>query len=103
MNIEELESKEIMEGFHGRIIHGKDFTWVYWEIQKGASLPEHNHVNEQLMHVIDGEFEFTIYGKKNICKKGSTFLIPSNVPHSGLAISDCILIDVFSPKRDDLG
>ena len=103
MNIKDLKSNEIMPGFRGRIIHGSDFTWVYWEIDKGSSLSEHNHVNEQLMHVIEGEFEFTIDGKKNLCKKGSTFLIPSNVPHPGRAISDCILMDVFSPRREDLG
>ena len=103
MNIKDLKSNEIMPGFRGRIIHGSYFTWVYWEIDKGSSLSEHNHVNEQLMHVIEGEFEFTIDGKKNLCKKGSTFLIPSNVSHSGRAISDCILMDVFSPRRDDLG
>ena len=44
----------------------------------------------------------SIDGKKNICTKGSTFLIPSNVPHSGRALSQCIIMDVFSPKRDDL-
>ena len=103
MNIKELNSNEIMPGFHGRIIHVSDFTWAYWEIEKGASLPEHNHINEQLMHVIEGEFEFTIDGKKNICSKGSTFLITSNVPHSGRALSQCIIMDVFCPKREDLG
>ena len=103
MNIKDLKPKEIMPGFHGRIIHGSDFTWVYWEIDKGSSLQEHNHVNEQLMHVIEGEFEFTINGKKKLCKKGSTFVIPSNVHHSGKAISDCVLMDVFNPKREDLG
>ena len=56
MNIKELKSNEIMPGFHGRILHGSDFTWVYWEIDKGSSLPEHNHINEQLMHVIKGKF-----------------------------------------------
>ena len=66
MNIKDLKSNEIMPGFLGRIIHGSDFTWVYWEIDKGSSLSEHNHVNEQLMHVIEGEFEFTIDGKKNL-------------------------------------
>ncbi|MBJ34876.1 MAG: cupin [Flavobacteriaceae bacterium] len=103
MNIKELSSNEIMPGFHGRIIHGSDFTWVYWEIDKGASLPQHNHVNEQLMYVIEGKFEFTFEGKINICTKGSTFFIPSNVPHSGRAITKCKIIDVFSPKRDDIG
>tara|TARA_B110000914_G_scaffold208827_1_gene206607 strand:- start:4469 stop:4780 length:312 start_codon:yes stop_codon:yes gene_type:complete len=103
MNIKELKSNEIMPGFHGRIIHGADFTSVYWEVDKGSSLPEHNHINEQLMHVIEGKFEFTINGKIHLCDKGSTFQIPSNVPHSGKAITDCIIMDFFSPKRDDLG
>ena len=102
MNIKELKSNEIMPGFNGRIIHGADFTWVYWEVDKGSSLPEHNHINEQLMHVIEGKFEFTINGKIHLCDKGSTFQIPSNVPHSGKAITDCIIMDFFSPKRDDL-
>ena len=102
MNIKKLKSNEIMPGFHGRIIHGADFTSVYWEVDKGSSLPEHNHINEQLMHVIEGKFEFTINGKIHLCDKGSTFQIPSNVPHSGKAITDCIIMDFFSPKRDDL-
>ena len=55
------------------------------------------------MHVIEGKFEFTINGKIHLCDKGSTFQIPSNVPHSGKAITDCIIMDFFSPKRDDLG
>ena len=101
MNIKELKSNEIMPGFHGRILHGSDFTWVYWEIDKGSSLPEHNHVNEQLMHVVKGKFEFTINGKKHLCEKGSTFQIPSNVPHSGKALTDCKLMDVFSPVREE--
>ena len=88
--MEELSMDQILLGYTGRLI-------------KGASLPEHNHINEQLMHVIEGEFEFTIDGKKNICSKGSTFLIPSNVPHSGRALSKCIIMDVFCPKREDLG
>jgi quercetin dioxygenase-like cupin family protein len=103
MNIKELKSNEIMPGFHGRILHGSDFTWVYWEIDKGSIIPEHNHVNEQLMHVVKGKFEFTINGKKHLCEEGSTFQIPSNVPHSGKAITSCEIMDVFSPKRDDLG
>ena len=53
------------------------------------------------MHVIEGKFEFTINGVKNLCVSGSTFLIPSNVPHSGRAVSKCLIMDVFSPKRDD--
>ena len=40
MDIKEIKSVEVMPGFKGRIIHGSDFTWVYWEIENGASLKE---------------------------------------------------------------
>ena len=60
-------------------------------------------INSGIATDIEGKFEFTINGKKHLCVKGSTFHIPSNVPHSGKAITSCVIMDVFSPKRDDLG
>ena len=76
MNLTDVKSKEIMPGFHGKIIHGENVTWVYWNIDKGSSLNEHHHVHEQIMHVLEGEFEFILNGKKNICMPGSYFVIP---------------------------
>jgi hypothetical protein len=32
---------------------------------------------------------------------GSVHVIPSLVPHSALALTDCKVIDSFSPARDD--
>ena len=79
MNIKELKSNEIMPGFHGRILHGSDFTWVYWEIDKGSSLPEHNHVNEQLMHVVKGKFEFTISYNNIIAMPDKETIVPYKI------------------------
>jgi len=73
MNIKELNSNEIMPGFHGRIINGSEFTWVYWEIEKGASLPEHNHVNEQLMHVLEVSLNLQLMVKKIYALRGLRF------------------------------
>ena len=66
MNLTDVKSKEIMPGFHGKVIHGETVTWVYWNIEKGSSLSEHHHVHEQIMHVLEGEFEFILNGKKNL-------------------------------------
>ena len=102
MNLTDVKSKEIMPGFHGKIIHGETVTWVYWNIEKGSSLNEHHHVHEQIMYVLEGEFEFILNGKKNICMPGSYFVIPSNIPHSGKAITACKIMDIFCPVREDL-
>ena len=54
-----------------------------------------------MMHVVEGEFEFTVDGKTQVYTAGAVVHIPSNVPHSGKAITPCKLMDVFSPVRED--
>jgi quercetin dioxygenase-like cupin family protein len=53
------------------------------------------------MHVVEGDFEFTLDGEIKICKPGDIVHIPSNLPHSGKAITPCKLMDVFSPVREE--
>ena len=53
------------------------------------------------MHVVEGDFEFTLDGETKICKPGDIVHIPSNLPHSGKAITPCKLMDVFSPAREE--
>lgn len=54
-----------------------------------------------MMHVVEGEFEFTLDGKTKVYTAGDIVPIPSNVPHSGKALTPCRLMDVFSPARED--
>ena len=53
------------------------------------------------MHVINGKFEFTLGGVKKIYNDGDLVIIPSNIEHSGLALTDCKLMDIFSPVREE--
>ncbi|GJM27919.1 MAG: cupin [Cyclobacteriaceae bacterium] len=96
-----LESREIMKGFHGRMIHSDNMTFAHWEINAGASLPEHSHMHEQVVNVISGEFELTVDGVTKRLKPKDVVCIPSNAIHQGKAITDCFIIDVFFPIRED--
>jgi quercetin dioxygenase-like cupin family protein len=51
------------------------------------------------MHVVKGDFEFVLNGKLNVYSDGDVVVIPSNVRHSGKALTNCKLMDVFSPVR----
>ena len=53
------------------------------------------------MHVISGKFEFVLNNDKKTYSDGDVVVIPSNVPHSGKALTDCKLMDVFSPVREE--
>lgn len=74
---------------------------AFWEVEEGAKIPEHNHVNEQVMHVLEGEFEFTLDGDTKTYKPGDLAIIAPNVKHSGMALTPCKLMDVFSPVREE--
>mgnify|MGYP001799963186 CR=1 FL=1 len=101
MNLSEIPPKEIMPGYHGKMVHAKTMTWAFWDVEEGAAVPEHHHVHEQIMHVVDGNFEFTLNGATKTYHAGDVVIIPSNMPHSGKALTPCKLMDIFSPVRTD--
>lgn len=101
IDILSIAQKEIIPGFKGRLIHSKNMTTAFWEIEKGSVLPLHSHMHEQISMVTSGEFEMTIDGIKKIYKPGVMIIIPSHTEHSGIALTHCTITDIFSPVRDD--
>ncbi len=102
VNLEEIEQKELLPGFSVRFVHGEKMTLAYWDIKAGSVLPEHAHHHEQVAaQVISGQFELTLEGETKLMNAGDVAVIPSNAIHSGRAITDCQLLDVFSPVRED--
>ncbi len=98
---ENLPSKEIAIGYYARTIHTGTMTFVYWTVEAGHSLSLHSHLHEQVSHVLSGEFELTVDGETKILTPGIVAFIPPHVMHGGRAITDCQLLDVFHPERDD--
>jgi quercetin dioxygenase-like cupin family protein len=96
-----IQPKEIIAGYAARFIHTERMTFSFLDVKAGAALPEHSHPHEQVAQVIEGEFELTLAGEPIRFGPGTVIVIPSNVRHSGLAITDCKLMDVFTPVRED--
>ncbi len=99
--ISSIPPKEIAPGFHARFIHTENFTLSYVTAGAGAVLPAHSHIHEQTSQIIEGEFEMTVGENTTLLKPGMVVVIPSNIVHSGKALSDCIIQDVFCPVRED--
>jgi quercetin dioxygenase-like cupin family protein len=96
-----IPTKEIAPGFFSKLIHTANNTINFIEVKAGNIVPDHQHVHEQLSFVIEGQFQLTVNDEVQLLDAGLFAVIPSNVRHSGLAITDCKLIDVFSPVRQD--
>lgn len=101
MKLREIPGREMVPGYHARFVHSENMTLAYWDIEEGNALPKHAHPHEQVVNLIEGSFEVNVDGEIEILEPGSVVVIPSNVMHSGRALTACRIIDVFYPVRTD--
>ena len=84
-----------------QVIHGDNMTIARLELAKGCAVPEHSHHNEQIAMVQSGLIMFNVGGVESTIEAGQTIRIPPNVPHFVEVIEDCVVFDLFSPRRED--
>ncbi|PIE33843.1 cupin [candidate division KSB3 bacterium] len=68
---------------------------------KGAVGAPHSHFHEQIGYVVQGSFKATIGGKTTTIQAGDSYYVPPDVVHGVVALEDGILLDVFTPQRED--
>ena len=100
-NISEIPERLLVKGIKGRYIHTENSTIGFVEIEKGAILPMHSHFHEQTTQIIEGKLEMTIGGETKVLEPGMFTIIPSNVLHSAVALTNCKVTDTFCPVRED--
>lgn len=101
IKLDDIKPKEIAKGFFGRFIHTQNTTIAYWDIKQGSTIPVHHHVHEMTVNVISGKLQLTVGDETQVLEAGTVGVIPSNIPHTATAITDCRIIDVFHPVRTD--
>jgi quercetin dioxygenase-like cupin family protein len=70
-------------------------------IERGGVVPMHTHPHEQTGYLISGRFLFELGDEKREIGPGDCWLVPSNVPHQVTALEPCLVVDIFSPPRED--
>ncbi len=61
----------------------------------------HKHRHSQITHIESGVFEVEIGAEKKLLSAGDAFYIPPHVLHGAVCKEAGVLIDVFSPMRED--
>ncbi|MBT5268292.1 MAG: cupin domain-containing protein [Candidatus Marinimicrobia bacterium] len=94
--------ENIQEGLDRQILgYTKDLMLVRVEFKKGAEGYVHEHHHEQVTYVESGSFEVNLGGEKKILGAGDAFVIESGIEHGAICLEDGVLIDTFSPMRED--
>jgi quercetin dioxygenase-like cupin family protein len=101
IDLKELPELQLAEGIEGHVVTADSFTVAHVSLKCGALLPEHSHYHEQVVNVTWGQLELTVQGTPFLLTPGKVMVLPPNVPHSGKAITDVQVIDVFHPVRKD--
>ena len=101
IKLTDVEERDMVPGFRARFVHADRMTCSYWNVAAGSELPEHAHPHEQITNMIRGLFEMTLEGKTQTVTEGDVVVIPSGARHRGRALTDCFILDVFSPVRED--
>lgn len=101
LDVDSILSREIAPGFHGRFFHTDQMSVAYWDVKAGAAIPPHEHPHQMIVNVIKGELELTIGSETRVIRAGVVGIIPGHVRHSARAVTDCTIIDVFHPVRED--
>src|SRR5215469_4684121 len=99
----ELRVIERLPGWRGRFFHSSSMTFAHYDFERGSSVHEHFHPQEEVWEVIEGEIEVTIDGVAQIAKPGVVAIVPSGVRHSIKALTAGRAIIVDYPLRHDLG
>ncbi len=69
--------------------------------EEGAVGALHSHPHTQITYVVSGAFSFTIEGETRTVRAGDTLLKENGVPHGCTCLEEGILLDIFSPMRED--
>lgn len=78
-----------------------DLMCVENTFARGAVGSLHSHPHTQLTYVAEGVFSFTIDGETRTVRKGDTLLKQNGVVHGCTCLEEGVLVDIFTPMRED--
>ncbi|MFT3741549.1 MAG: cupin domain-containing protein [Gammaproteobacteria bacterium] len=100
-NFDGMPIEQLSDKISRQYIYSGQSMLVKWIFKKGAVVPLHHHVNEQITWITEGSVRVYSQGKEYTVKAGEVIIFPPHVPHEFLALEDTIDIDFFTPVRED--
>ena len=98
---EQIEKEQLNPLSRRQVIHCETMTVARMHLKEGCLVPLHSHHNEQISMIEQGSLRFNLDGAERVVGPGDLVRIPPNVPHSVQALKDSVVVDLFSPPRQD--
>ena len=93
--------ERLTDNIRRRMIVGTKEMLVRWEFTKGAVAARHSHPHEQIVVMVRGRLRLIVGDAETIMGPEDIVVIPPNVPHEAEALEDTVVMDIFSPPRED--
>jgi quercetin dioxygenase-like cupin family protein len=98
----ETAVEEVSPGIRRQILgHDSNLMLVRVQFAAGAVSYTHSHPHQQITYVEAGRFEVSIGDDMQVLSRGDCFILPSDIPHGAKCLEAGVLIDSFSPARED--
>ncbi len=98
----EIQAEPAGEGVVRRVMaYSKDAMCVENCFEEGAVGAMHSHPHTQITYVASGRFRFTIGEETREVSAGDTLLKENGVVHGCVCLEKGILVDFFTPMRED--
>jgi quercetin dioxygenase-like cupin family protein len=90
-------------GIHRKVLcHGDAIMLVRFKFEAGALGAAHSHPHAQCSVIESGVFDVTIDGRTRRLRAGDSYLVAPNLVHDAVAIEPGVIVDSFTPMRQDL-
>jgi quercetin dioxygenase-like cupin family protein len=83
------------------LVYGQNTHLCEFHLEKGRTIPMHKHPHEQTGYLVSGRMTFTIEGKQWDARPGDSWSISGNLEHGVEVLEEAVVIEVFSPVRED--
>ena len=95
-------SVEMVPGLIRRtLVSGKALMICRFDLESGVQIPEHSHPHDQAGYVVSGRIQITIDGNSLELGPGDSYCAPPGVLHSARSLEATVVVDTFSPPRED--
>ena len=96
------KTRELADGIRlSTNVHGDKTLMGQFHLSKGAIIPTHSHPHEQTGIMISGKLRFVVEGEIKDVETGDSWCLKGDVEHSAEVLEDSVIIEVFSPVRED--